>query len=48
LGEGEVVDCSGRGGENLGFVTCGEFLDWLRSYKLLEKGLWPRQVHTAY
>jgi len=26
-----VAECSGCGGENLGSVTCGEFLDWLRS-----------------
>jgi len=43
LGEGQVVDCSGHGGENLGSVTYGEFLDWLGSYKLFEKGLWPMQ-----
>jgi len=41
------VDHSGHGGENLGSITCGEFLDWLRIYKLLKKGLWSMQVHAC-
>lgn len=38
-GREHVTDCYEQGNETAGFMKCGEFLDFLRKYKVFEEEL---------